>query len=108
MNGRQLLGSLQLPVATIGGGLTVAGIWSLNTMSAGGGVAAGFAAILLLVTVWVGLLLLPVGSLIPPAGGYGIEFTHVQRRLLAVIVVVVLVAPFVGAALLLVVVKYTI
>ena len=104
MNGRQLLGSLQLPVATIGGVLTIVGVWGLTTMSAGGGVAAGFAAILLLMTVWVGLLLLSVGPLITPAGGYGTEFTHVQRRLLAVIGVVVLAAPFVGAGLLFVIV----
>lgn len=104
MNGRQLLGSLQLPVVTIGGVLTIVGVWGLTMMSAGGGVAAGFAAFLILVTVWVGLLLLPVGLLITPAGGYGIEFTHVQRRLLAVIGVVVLAVPFVGAGLLFVIV----
>ncbi|WP_182022039.1 hypothetical protein [Haloquadratum walsbyi] len=51
MNGRQLLGSLQLPVVTIGGVLTIVGVWGLTMMSAGGGVAAGFAAILILVTV---------------------------------------------------------
>ncbi|WP_182022041.1 hypothetical protein [Haloquadratum walsbyi] len=45
-----------------------------------------------------------MGLLITPAGGYGIEFTHVQRRLLAVIGVVVLAAPFVGAGLLFVIV----
>jgi hypothetical protein len=102
MNGRQLLGSPQLQVAMVGGGLTVGGVWGLTTMS--GGVAAGFAAIVLLLTVWVGLLLLPVGLLITPAGGYGIEFTHLQRRLLAGTVIAGFATPFVGAPLLFVVV----
>lgn len=102
MNGRQFLGSFQLPVAMTGAGLAALGYRKLVTLpppGRGGLFGPGIAILFLALVIWIGLFGLPLGLLIPQAGGYGIEFTSAQRRLLGWTVITVTIGPLVGIVL---------
>ena len=99
VNGQRVLGLLQLPVATVGAGLAAVGYRALVRLPSpgtGGLFGPAIALLTLSLVVWAGLFLLPLGLLIPPTGGYGIEFDDSQRRLLVSTTITVAVGPFIG------------
>lgn len=85
MDIRAVLRSLQLPVAAVGVivmTFAVAGVLTLPTAPSRSEVfVAGLARIALYVIGWIGFLVFTVGLAIPPGDGYGVHFTHQQRRL---------------------------
>jgi hypothetical protein len=105
VNGYRVLGLLQLPVAAVGAGLAAFGYRALVRLpppATGGLFGPAVALLTLSLVVWAGLFLLPLGLLIPPTGGYGIEFDDSQRRLLMGTTITVAVGPFVGVGMALV------
>jgi len=99
VNEYRVLGLLQLPVAAVGAGLAAFGyraLVGLPSPGTGGLFGPALALLTLSLVVWAGLFLLPLGLLIPPRGGYGIEFDDSQRRLLVSTTITVAVGPFVG------------
>jgi hypothetical protein len=102
VNGHRVLGLLQLPVAAVGAGLAAFGYWALVKLPSpgtGGLFGPAVALLTLSLVVWGGLILLPLGLLIPPTGGYGIEFDDNQRRLLMSTMITVAIGPFVGVGM---------
>jgi hypothetical protein len=102
MNGDGILGLFQLPVAIVGAGLAVFGYRELVRLPSpgmGGLFGPAVALLALSLVVWAGLFLLPLGMLIPPTDGYGIEFNDSQRRWLMSTVIAVVIGPFVGVGM---------
>jgi hypothetical protein len=99
VNGHRVLGLLQLPIAAVGAGLAAFGYRALVGLpppDTGGLFGPAVALLTLSLLIWAGLFLLPLGLLIPPTGGYGVEFDDSQRRLLMSTTITVAVGPFVG------------
>ncbi len=68
MNGHRLLGLLQLPVAVVGAGLAALGYRALVRLPSpdtGGVFGSALALLTLSLVVWAGLVLFPLGLLIP-------------------------------------------
>lgn len=102
MNGHRVLGLFQLPVAAVGAGLAAFGYRALVRLPSpgtGGLFGPAIALLTLSLVVWAGLFLLPLGLLIPPTDGYGIEFDDSQRRLLVSTTITVAVGPFIGVGM---------
>ncbi|PSQ01744.1 hypothetical protein BRC92_10060 [Halobacteriales archaeon QS_4_69_31] len=106
MDLRSILGSLQLPVATVGTLLVVVAVGSVATMPSpppeSEGVVAGLAVLFMYVLAWVGFLVTSLGLAIPPGDGYGVTFTRYQRGLFVLAAVAGLlsaVGPFVAFGL---------
>lgn len=85
MDLRALLGSLQIPVAALGGFLVIFSISLVLTMPSpppeSEGFVSGLAFIFLYFLAWVGVLVTSFGLAIPPGEGYGITFNRYQRGL---------------------------
>jgi len=85
MPGRSILGSLQLPIAGLGGLLLVLSLSSLVSMPApppgSDGFVGGLATPVLYVLAWVGFLGLSLWLSIPVGSGFGIAFTRGHRGL---------------------------
>ncbi|MFC7251238.1 hypothetical protein ACFQJ5_15540 [Halomicroarcula sp. GCM10025324] len=85
MDVRSALGTLQLPVATLGLALLLVALVGIATMdpppAGSDGFVGGLAVFFLYIVAWVGFLVLSLGLAIPPLGGYGLRFTRPQRGL---------------------------
>lgn len=102
MDTRSAIGSLQLPIAGLGGCLCVSAalaLLSLPPSSDGSdGFLRGLAMLVVFVIAWAGFLITAIGLAIPPGPGIGIHFNRWQRRLFgitALLSVLSLVAPLV-------------
>lgn len=86
MRTRAVLGSLQLPIAGLGGLLLVGAVAALLSMPPSPpeseGFVRGLAMLVLFVVAWAGFVIIAIGLAVPPRTGAGIRFNQWQRRLL--------------------------
>lgn len=85
MRSRGIIGSLQLPIAGLGGLLLVGALVSLLTMPPSPpeseGFVRGLAILVLFVAAWAGFVIIAIGLAIQPRTNTGIRFNQWQRRL---------------------------
>lgn len=85
MDLRSAVGSLQVPVAVVGGLLLVGALAQLAAMPepppGQDDIPHGFAVLFLYAVVWIGFVVGSLGLAIPPGDGYGIRFNRYQRLL---------------------------